>query len=88
MTATVTSKRTVFRTIAEQSDYYWPYYWLPDTEYTAADLGALEHDVHRLVSVWFKQDTHDDRTPGSCDRRSQCRGSLRKMKIEYNFDAH
>ncbi len=47
MTATVTSKRAVFRTIAEHPDYHWPYYRLPETEYTAADLGALEHDLRR-----------------------------------------
>jgi hypothetical protein len=51
MTAAVASKRTVFRTIAEQPDYYWPYYRLPNTEYTAADLGALDHDVHRFASA-------------------------------------
>lgn len=60
MTATIASKRTVFRTIAKHSDYYWPYYQLPDTEYTATDLAAFEHDVHRLASVWLKQDAHDD----------------------------
>jgi hypothetical protein len=60
MTATVASKRTVFRTIAEHPNYHWPYYRLPDTEYTAADLDALEHDVHRLASAWFKHDAHDD----------------------------
>jgi hypothetical protein len=49
MAATTTSKRAVFQTIAEHPDYQWPYYRLPDTEYTAADLGALEHDVHRLA---------------------------------------
>jgi hypothetical protein len=41
MAATVDSKRVVFRTIAEHPDYHWPYYQLPDTEYTATDLGAL-----------------------------------------------
>jgi hypothetical protein len=60
MAATITSKRTVFQSIAEHPDYHWPYYRLPDTEYTATDLGALEHDVHRLASAWFKQDAHDD----------------------------
>jgi IS4 transposase len=60
MPATSSSKRLVFQTIAEHSDYHWPYYRLPNTEYTATDLGALEHDVHRLASVWFKHDAHDD----------------------------
>jgi hypothetical protein len=60
MAATTSSKRAVFQTIVEHSDYHWPYYRLPDTEYTAADLGALEHDVHRLASAWFKHDAHDD----------------------------
>jgi IS4 transposase len=60
MAVTITSKRTVFQTIAEHPNYHWPYYRLPDTEYTAVDLGALEHDVHRLASVWFKHDAHDD----------------------------
>jgi hypothetical protein len=60
MTATQSSKRTVFQTIAEHADYHWPYYRLPDTKYTATDLGALEHDIHRLASAWFKHDAHDD----------------------------
>lgn len=60
MTATVTSKPAVFRTITEHPDYHWPYYRLPETEYTATDLGALEHDIHRLASAWFKHDAHDD----------------------------
>lgn len=60
MAATIASKRAVFQTIAEHPDYHWPYYRLPDTEYTADDLGAFEHDVHRLTSVWFKHDAHDD----------------------------
>lgn len=60
MAVTTTSKRAVFRTIAEHPDYHWPYYRIPDTEYTATDLDALEHDVHRLASAWFKHDTHDD----------------------------
>jgi hypothetical protein len=50
MAATTTSKRSVFRTIAEHPDYHWPYYRLSDTEYIATDLGAFEHDVHRLAS--------------------------------------
>jgi hypothetical protein len=49
MTSTVASKRAVFRTIAEHPDYHSPYYRLPETEYTAADLDAFEHDVHRLA---------------------------------------
>lgn len=49
MALTTTSKRTVFQTIAEHPDYHWPYYRHPDTEYTDADLGALEHDIHRLA---------------------------------------
>lgn len=60
MSATTTSKRAVFRTIAEHPNYYWPYYRLPDTEYIATDLGAFEHDAHRLASAWFKHDVHDD----------------------------
>jgi hypothetical protein len=60
MAATTTSKRAVFRTIAEHPNSHWPYYWLPDTEYTAADLSALEHDVHRLASAWLKHDAHND----------------------------
>lgn len=60
MAATTTSKRTIFRTIAKHPTYHWPYYRLPETEYTAADLAALEHDVHRLASVWFRHDAHDD----------------------------
>jgi hypothetical protein len=53
MTATIDSKRDIFQTIVEHPDYHWPYYQLPDAEYTAADLGALEHDVHHLASAWF-----------------------------------
>lgn len=60
MAATTMSKRAVFRTIAAHPDCHWPYYRLPDTEYTADDLSALEHDVHRLASVWFKHDAHED----------------------------
>lgn len=55
MAGTIRSKRIVFQTIAEYPDYHWPYYCLPDTEYMAADLGAFEHDVHRLASAWFKR---------------------------------
>lgn len=60
MPATTASKRATFRTIIEHTDYHWPYYRLPDTEYMATDLSALEHNVHRLASVWFKHDAHDD----------------------------
>lgn len=60
MAATTTSKRAVFQSIAEHPDIHWPYYRLPDTAYTAADLGALDHDIHRLASAWFKHDAHDD----------------------------
>lgn len=60
MAATTTSKHTVFQTIAEHPNYYWPYYRLPETEDTATDLDALEHEVHRLASAWFKQEAHDD----------------------------
>lgn len=41
MAATTTSKRAVFRTIADHSDYHWPYYRLPDTVLTAAALEIL-----------------------------------------------
>lgn len=50
----------VFRMISGHPDYHWPYYRIPDTDYTAGDLKAFEHDVHRLASVWVKQATHDD----------------------------
>lgn len=46
--------------ISGHPDYHWPYYRIPDTDYTAGDLKAFEHDVHRLASVWVKQATHDD----------------------------
>jgi hypothetical protein len=49
MTLTVDSKRDIFQTIVDHPDYHWPYYRLPDTKYTVVDLGALEHDVHRLA---------------------------------------
>jgi hypothetical protein len=55
MVTTTSSKCAVFQTIADHPNYHWPYYRLPDTEYTAADLGAFEHDVHRLASAWFKK---------------------------------
>lgn len=38
MTATVTSKRTVFRTIAEHPDYHWPYYRLPETSVVSINM--------------------------------------------------
>lgn len=60
MPSTVASKRAVFRTIADHSDYHWPAYRDPATEYTATDLEAFEHDVHRLAGEWFKHEAHDD----------------------------
>lgn len=60
MAATTTSKRAVFRTIAERPNYQWPYYRIYDIEHTAADLDAFEHAVHRLASVWFRHDAHED----------------------------
>ncbi len=36
MPATITSKRAVFQTTADHSEYHWPYYRNPDTEYTTA----------------------------------------------------
>jgi hypothetical protein len=59
MAATASSKRAVFQTIADHPDHQCPYYQLSNTEYTAADFGALEHDVHRLASAWFKHEDHD-----------------------------
>ena len=83
MAATTTSKRAVFQTIAEHSDYHWPYYRLPEIEYTATDLGALEHDVHRLASVWFKHDAHDD-----VEALTRSEISFASQKSEISGDVH
>lgn len=60
MPSTVVSKRAVFQTIADSSDFYWPYYHDPETEYTSSVLKAFEHDVHRLACEWFKHDADKD----------------------------
>ncbi len=60
MSSTVASKRVVFQTITDASDFYWPYYRDPEIELTSSDLEAFEHDVHRLACEWFKHDAHDD----------------------------
>lgn len=83
MTATQSSKRAVFQTIAEYSNYHWPYYRLPETEYTATDLGALEHDVHRLASAWFKHDAHDD-----VEALTRSPISFANQKSEISGDVH
>ena len=60
MVATSTSKRAVFRTIADTDEKHWPYYRCPSTEYAADDLDALKHDVSTLAREWFQHDAHED----------------------------
>lgn len=58
MTTTPSTRRAVFRRIAQTSFYAWPAY--TDTPlYDRSSTGGLAEDVHVLASVWFDHDVHE-----------------------------
>lgn len=58
MSSTRTSRRNVFRAIAEVSSLSWPSY--DDTRlYDRSSLGPVESDVRAVARVWFEHDAHD-----------------------------
>ncbi|CQH64751.1 ISH7-type transposase HhuIRS5 (plasmid) [Halobacterium hubeiense] len=58
MVSTPSSRRAVFRRIAQTSFYDWPAY--TDTPlYDCSSTGALAEDVRTLTSVWFDHDAHE-----------------------------
>ncbi|GCF15934.1 ISNCY family transposase ISH7B [Haloarcula mannanilytica] len=58
MVSTPSSRRAVFRRIAQNSFYAWPAY--TDTPlYDHSSTGGLAEDVHVLASVWFDHEAHE-----------------------------
>ena len=58
MTTTQSSRRAVFRHIAQTSYYEWPTY--TDTPlYDRSSTGGLAEDVRILAGVWFDHDSHE-----------------------------
>ncbi|WP_157969414.1 transposase [Haloplanus rubicundus] len=57
MASTQTSRRDVFRRIAQRRPFEWPAY---DSTpfYDCQSLGGLEQDVRTLAGVWFEHDAH------------------------------
>jgi IS4 transposase len=58
MLPTRTSRRTVFRTIAQTSYYEWPAYDSTPL-YDRSSLGGLEEDIRTVARVWFNHDAHE-----------------------------
>ena len=59
MAATLGSKRTVFRSIADRSYSQWPVY-RDFPAYDRANLAGLREDVRTVADHWFRHDQHDD----------------------------
>jgi len=59
MTATIDSKRTVFRSIAGRSYSQWPAY-RDFPAYDRASLAGPGGDVRTVAEQWFRHDRHDD----------------------------
>jgi len=58
VTPTQSSRRAVFRRIANISYYDWPAYTATPL-YDRSSTGGLEEDVRVLATVWFDHDAHD-----------------------------
>ena len=58
MVSTQSSRRAIFRRIAQISYYQWPAY--TDTPlYDRSSTGGLAEDARVFASVWFEHDAHD-----------------------------
>jgi hypothetical protein len=58
MTASQSSRREVFRELAESDSDAWPAYE-STALYDRSSLGALEEDVRTVAGVWFDHDAHE-----------------------------
>lgn len=61
MAATSASRRSVFRTVAQQSYTEWPAYESSPL-YDRASLDALAADVRAIATPWFRHDDHESIT--------------------------
>jgi len=58
MPSTQTSRRSVFRTIAQATYSAWPAYTSTPL-YDQRSLDGLEADIRTVAAVWFEHDTHE-----------------------------